>query len=86
MRTQRHQVVQAMPEVPNHLHFVVCQDRYGRWLAIEDHDLAGGLFSSKEAALQYCAFESNHAPGAVDLAAGLEAVPNKGVHLAVVRD
>jgi hypothetical protein len=74
-----------MPEIPNHLHFTVCQDRFGRWLAIEDRDLAGGLFASKEAALRFCAFESNHAPGAVELVAD-EAAARRGIpHLAVVR-
>lgn len=77
---------QTISTASNHLHFVVCQDRFGRWIAIEDHDLAGGLFSTKEAALQYCAFESNHAVGAVELADGLAMLPSKAMpHLSVVR-
>lgn len=78
---------QQISAAPNYMHFVVCQDRFGRWIAIEDRDLAGGLFTSKEAALQYCEFESNNAPGAVELLASMERLPNKALpHLAIVRE
>lgn len=62
-----HHMSQPMPAIPNRLHFVVRQDRFGRWIAVEDHDLAGGLFASEEAALRYCTAESSHAPGAVEI-------------------
>ena len=49
--------------------FLVGQDRAGHWLALETHGLAGGIFSTRDAALHYAAFESNHRPDAVRVCA-----------------
>ncbi len=48
-------------------HFVVGQDRFGCWLAIETHNLGGGIFKSREDALHYVDFETGHRPGAIEL-------------------
>jgi hypothetical protein len=50
--------------------FLVGQDRAGHWIAVEPHGLAGGIFISRKAALDYAAFESDHRPGAVMMTAG----------------
>ena len=62
--------------VPTHLHFVVGQDREGYWLAIEMHGRGGGLFISREAALKYAEFETDHQPGAVECTERLVQLPN----------
>lgn len=49
--------------------FIVGQDPKGRWVAIEIHGRAGGLFRSREAAMNYAAGETNHRPDAVLLSA-----------------
>jgi hypothetical protein len=51
--------------VPTHLHFVIGKDQEGHWLAVETHG-CGGLFISREAALKYAEFETDHRPGAVE--------------------
>ena len=51
------------------LRFIIGQDREGRWIVRATHGRAGGLFVSREAALDYAEFESNYRPGAVRLAA-----------------
>jgi hypothetical protein len=58
--------VTAMPKVASALHFVVRADGAGHWLAIEEHGLAGGMFASREAAIDYCAFESCGGPVRVE--------------------
>jgi hypothetical protein len=47
--------------------FVIGRDDRGHWLAGEAHGLAGGLFSSREAALRYATAETHHREGAVQL-------------------
>ncbi len=49
-------------------HFVVGQDPRGQWLAIETHHLGGGLFKSRQHALRFVGFETDHRPGAVEIA------------------
>jgi hypothetical protein len=51
------------------LRFIIGQDREGHWIVRATHGRAGGLFISREAALDYAEFESNYRPGAVRLAA-----------------
>ena len=48
-------------------HFVVGQDARGCWLAIETHNLGGGIFKSREDALRFVDFETGHRPGAIEL-------------------
>ncbi len=50
-------------------HFLVGQDVSGLWLAVETHDLCGGLFKSREDALHFVEAETHRRPGAVELAA-----------------
>ena len=50
-------------------HFVVGQDALGCWLAIETHNLGGGIFKSREDALHFVDFETGHRPGAIELSA-----------------
>lgn len=49
-------------------HFIVGQDQTGRWIALETHNLAGGLFKSRQDALHFADFETGHRPGAVEFA------------------
>lgn len=49
-------------------HFVVGQDDRGCWLAIETHNMGGGIFKSREDALHFVDFETGHRPGAIELA------------------
>ncbi len=50
-------------------HFVVGQDARGYWLAIETHNLGGGIFKSRADALHFVDFETGHRPGAIELSA-----------------
>lgn len=47
--------------------FVVGQDPEGRWVAVEIHGRAGGLFRSREAAIDFAEDETGHRPDAVRL-------------------
>jgi hypothetical protein len=49
--------------------FIVGRDPEGHWIAAETEGRAGGLFSDREAALRYAAFETGHRHGAVALVA-----------------
>jgi hypothetical protein len=51
---------------PTHLHFVIGKDHEGYWLVVETHGRRGGFFISREAALKYPEFETDHRPGAVE--------------------
>jgi hypothetical protein len=51
------------------LRFIIGQDREGHWVVRATHGRAGGLFVSREAALDYAEFETEYRPGAVRLAA-----------------
>ena len=53
------------------LRFVIGQDRAGHWIAKEARGRAGGIFVSREAALDYAAFETDRRPGAVRVATQL---------------
>jgi len=48
--------------------FIVGQNARGNWVALETHGLAGGIFVSRDAALHYAEFETDHRLGAVCLA------------------
>ncbi|MFE1599270.1 hypothetical protein [Methylobacterium sp. ID0610] len=45
--------------------FIIGQDHLGRWVAIETHGLAGGLFRSRKDAVHYAAEVTGGRPGAV---------------------
>ena len=49
-------------------HFLVGQDQDGQWLAVETHNLGGGLFKSRRDALHFADLETGHRPGAVEFA------------------
>jgi hypothetical protein len=49
------------------LTFIIGQDRTGRWIVRETHGLGGGMFVSRDAALNYAEFETGHRAGAVRL-------------------
>lgn len=51
----------------NEPHFVIGQDDRGCWLAVETHNLGGGIFKSREDALHFVDFETDHRPGAIEL-------------------
>lgn len=57
----------AMPEVANDRRFIVGSDAQGHWLAVEQHGLGGGIFTSQDAALRYAAAECDRRPGGVQL-------------------
>lgn len=67
-RTLRRAAADGIASVANRLRFLVGRDEAGRWLALEDHGLAGGIFASKEAALHYAVAETGRRPGGVRLA------------------
>lgn len=46
-----------LPAQRQALEFVVGQDRFGAWVAVEAHGLAGGVFVSRDAAVRYVASE-----------------------------
>ncbi len=45
--------------------FLIGRDTEGHWLAVETHGLAGGFFTSQDAALRYASFETDHRKGAI---------------------
>ena len=47
--------------------FVVGRDRRGHWTALSAGGLAGGMFTSKDAAIRYAQAEAGRSPGAVRL-------------------
>ena len=47
--------------------FLIGQDKHGHWVAVESHGLGGGLFTSREAALDYARFETSRCANAVQL-------------------
>ncbi len=47
--------------------FIVGQDPQGQWLALETHGLAGGLFKTRQDAIRFADFETDHRPGSVQL-------------------
>lgn len=55
----------AEAPAPDAERFVVGQDPKGHWVAIEIHGRAGGLFRSREAAVDYAEDETDHRPDAV---------------------
>ncbi len=54
-------------EPPDLARFVVGQDVEGHWIALEVHGRAGGLFRTREAALDYAEDETGHRPDGVSL-------------------
>ena len=44
--------------------YLVGQDGEGHWVVVEQHGRGGGLFVSREAALNYVGFETGHDPAA----------------------
>ena len=57
----------VVPATKNHLTFVVGRDPEGHWLAVETHGLGGGIFSSRDAAIHYAAFEGCCACEAIEV-------------------
>ena len=49
--------------------FRVGRNREGLWVAVETNGVAGGIFTSRDAALHYAAFETDRRPGAVHISA-----------------
>ena len=47
------------------LQFVVGRDETGRWVAVESRGRGGGIFVSRQAALNFAAFEAGRCPDAV---------------------
>ena len=60
-------IVHAMPASQQPC-FVVGQDPQGRWVALESHGLAGGIFRTCKDAVHYAVGETHHRPDAVTLA------------------
>ena len=65
MPSDRHSTT---PDPDSHLAFLVGQDGEGHWLAVETHGLGGGIFKSRDTAVQYARDESHRLPGAVRFA------------------
>jgi hypothetical protein len=62
-------IMQVVAPAGETVRFIVGQDPEGRWVAIEIHGRAGGLFRSRKAAVDYAAGETDHRPDAVLLSA-----------------
>lgn len=54
-----------------HARFIVGQDPQGRWVAVEVHGLAGGLFRTRRDALHYATDETRRHPDAVQISTDL---------------
>ena len=59
-----YQVSPAFPKV-GHPQFVVGTDALGRWIARDRAGLIGGIFISREAAIDFAEFEADHDPDAI---------------------
>ncbi|WP_244395913.1 hypothetical protein [Beijerinckia indica] len=44
---------------------MVGRDKHGQWAVCDEKGLIGGLFISRDAAIHFAMFESDHVPGAV---------------------
>jgi hypothetical protein len=49
-----------------HHHFVVGMDAEGHWIARDRAGLVGGIFVSREAAIDFAEFETAHDPDAIE--------------------
>ncbi len=49
----------------------VGQDCAGRWLAMESSGRGGGMFATRQAALQFARRETSHRPGAVTVSSDM---------------
>jgi hypothetical protein len=49
--------------------FRVGRNPEGLWVAVETSGMAGGIFTSRAAAVHYAAFETDRRPGAVHVVA-----------------
>lgn len=54
----------SLPRGPQ-VNFLIGRDGEGHWLAVETHGHGGGIFKSRDTALQYARDESRRQPGAV---------------------
>ncbi|MEE1613676.1 hypothetical protein [Microvirga sp. CF3016] len=50
-----------------HSHFVVGMDADGHWIARDRAGLVGGIFVSREAAIDFAEFETDHVPDAIEV-------------------
>jgi hypothetical protein len=59
----------ASPVFPKvgHPHFVVGIDAEGHWIARDRAGLVGGIFISREAAIDFAEFEADHDPNAIEV-------------------
>ena len=61
-----HQASHVFPKV-GYPHFVVGTDAEGHWIARDRAGLIGGIFISREAAIDFAEFEVEHDPTAVEV-------------------
>jgi hypothetical protein len=61
-----HPVSPIFPKV-GHPHFVVGTDAEGHWIARDRAGLVGGIFISREAAIDFAEFEADHDPDAIEV-------------------
>lgn len=61
------QIETQTPSLPpdHQVRFLIGRDGEGHWLAVETHGHGGGIFKSRDTALQYARDESRRQPGAV---------------------
>ena len=57
--------VQGTDHASQDLSFLIGQDEEGHWLALEIHGLAGGFFTSRDAAWRYAMAETGRRSGAI---------------------
>lgn len=61
-----YQVSHVFPKV-GHPQFVVGTDAEGYWIARDRAGLIGGIFISREAAIDFAEFEAEHDPEAIEV-------------------
>jgi len=54
--------VNLRPPKPEPREFTICRNQHGRWLAIEDHGLLGGVFTNRKAAERFALDEAGGDP------------------------
>ncbi len=67
MRTQPTSDTSSIRNQNSDLSFIIGQDREGHWIALEAHGMRGGIFASKDAAIDYAEIECGRRASAIRL-------------------
>ena len=69
MRTQPATNSSSIHEQSSDLTFIIGQDRKGHWIALETHGSRGGIFATKDAAIDYAELETGRRATTIRLTA-----------------